>query len=83
MIGYFRVESIRVGVYMSPWMSVFPSRAFTVKGVGGFQPLARSREMSAFSSDITTLPFASRGTVTGGSWVSSSCRRSTCRPATA
>jgi hypothetical protein len=65
MIGYFRVESIRVGVYMSPWMSVFPSRAFTVKGVGGFQPLARSREMSAFSSGITTLPFASRSTVTG------------------
>ena len=43
-----------------------PSRAFTVIGVGGFQPVASSLEMSAFSSVSTSLPSASRSTVTGG-----------------
>ena len=65
MIGYFFDESSEAGVYMSPYRSVFPSRAFTVMGVGGFQPLMSRREMSAFSSVATSLPFSSRSTVTG------------------
>jgi hypothetical protein len=47
-------------------MSVFPSRPLTVNIVGGLQPVASSRVMSAFSSVCSTLPFASRSTVTGG-----------------
>ena len=43
-----------------------PSRAFTVTCVGGCQPAATSREMSAFSSDNTTRPLLSRSTKTGG-----------------
>ena len=35
-----------------------PSRAFTVIGIGGFQPVASSFEMSAFSSGITSLAVA-------------------------
>ena len=55
-----------VGVYIRPYRSVLPSRAFTVKGMGGFQPACTSREMSAFSSATTCLPFRSRTTVVGG-----------------
>jgi hypothetical protein len=47
-------------------MSVLPSRAFMRMGVGGFQPVASSREMSARSSVCATRPFTSRTTVTGG-----------------
>ena len=35
-------------------------------GDGGFQPVANSRVMSAFSSGITSLPFASRKFTTAG-----------------
>jgi hypothetical protein len=66
MIGYLAVESMRVGAYMSPWMSVVPSRAFMVIGVGGRQPAATRRETSARSSSISTRPFPSRSTLTGG-----------------
>ncbi len=48
-------------------MSVLPSRALTVKGMGGFQPVASSAEMSAFSTVARSPPRASRTTVTGGS----------------
>ena len=47
-------------------MSVLPSRAFIVTGVGGRQPVASRREMSAFSSVCTMRPPMSRSTVTGG-----------------
>jgi hypothetical protein len=47
-------------------MSVVPSSAFIVIGIGGFHPVASKREMSARSSGITNLPFAFRNAVTGG-----------------
>ena len=62
MIGYFFVGSKLVGRYIRPWRSPTPPRSFTVIGMGGFQPVASRREMSAFSSDSTTLPVASRNT---------------------
>ena len=66
-IGYFFDGSSFVGVYIRPYRSVWPSRAFTVIGVGGFQPVASSFEMSAFSSSAISLPVvASRSTATGG-----------------
>ena len=68
MIGYFFVESSDFGVYIRPYRSVFPSRALTVMGVGGFQPATSRREMSAFSSGATSLPSASRSTVTGATF---------------
>jgi hypothetical protein len=43
-----------------------PSRAFTVIGVGGFQPASTSFEMSTRSSSIITVPLRSRSTLTGG-----------------
>ena len=43
-----------------------PSRAFTVMGTGGFQPVATSLDTSPFSSDTRSLPFASRTTLVGG-----------------
>ena len=46
-------------------MSVTPSRAFIAIGIGGFQPEATSREMSAFSSATTSCPVLSRRTETG------------------
>ena len=42
-----------------------PSRAFTVKRIGGFHPVATSLVMSAFSSGITTAPAWSRNTTSG------------------
>ena len=66
MIGYFFDGSKLVGRYSRPYRSVTPSRAFTVIGIGGFQPVASRREMSAFSSGSTTAPVASRSTDTGG-----------------
>src|SRR4051812_44550676 len=68
MIGYFFDESSDLGAYISPYRSVLPSRAFTVIGIGAFQPLATSREMSAFSSVVMTFPSASRRTVTGATF---------------
>jgi hypothetical protein len=53
-------------LYIRPYKSVLPSRALTVIGVGGFQPVASSREMSVFSSVAISLPFASRSSVVGG-----------------
>jgi hypothetical protein len=47
-------------------MSVWPSAAFTLNGMGGFQPAASSFEMSAFSRGMTSLPLASRRLTTGG-----------------
>ncbi len=51
---------------MSPQRSVTPSRAFTVNGIGGFQPVATSREMSAFSRTVTNRPSAPRRFAIGG-----------------
>ncbi len=47
-------------------MSVLPSFAFIVIGIGGFQPVARSFEMSACSSLTSSLPLPSRSATTGG-----------------
>ena len=55
-----------VGLYIKPYRSVAPSRALTVIGSGGFQPVASSFEMSAFSSVMIVRPSASRSSVTGG-----------------
>ena len=48
-------------------MSALPSCAFIVIGIGGCQPMARSCEMSAFSSIITNFPLPSRRAM-AGSW---------------
>jgi hypothetical protein len=45
---------------------VEPSRAFTLKGVGGFQPIARRADMSAFSRVRRRFPSESRTTEIGG-----------------
>ena len=66
MIGYFRVESKSVGLYIIPSSSVIPSRAFTRKGSGCLQRISRRREMSASSSRRRMRPSAARSTVTGG-----------------
>ena len=39
---------------------------FTENGIGGFQPVATSFEMSAFSSGMISLPLASRSVTTAG-----------------
>src|SRR5262245_54519934 len=65
-IGYFLDVSKVVGLNISPYRSVFPSAALTLIRVGGFQPRATSREMSAFSSSITSFPAASRSSTAGG-----------------
>ena len=61
-------------------MSVLPSRAFIRMGVGGFQPVASSRETSPRSTVCTRRPLRSRTTVTGGvsgvEYVSTKCRPS-------
>jgi hypothetical protein len=49
-------------------MSVLPSAAFIVMGVGGFHPVASSFEMSVRSSAITSCPSASRKVTTGGTF---------------
>ena len=41
-------------------MSVLPSCAVILIGIGGFQPVASSFEMSAFSSGSTQLAVARR-----------------------
>ena len=66
MIGYFLLGSRFVGVNIRPYRSVWPSWAFTVMGVGAFQPVAVRREMSVFSSVAISLPSAARSTVTPG-----------------
>jgi hypothetical protein len=43
-----------------------PSAAIILIGIGGFHPVARSFEMSAFSSGRTSLPPVSRSATTGG-----------------
>src|SRR3982751_1826601 len=65
-IGYFFARSRLVGTYIRPYRSVLPSRDLTVIGIGGFQPAARRREMSAVSSVTTVFPLRSRSTDTGG-----------------
>ena len=47
-------------------MSVLPSLAVIVIGIGGFHPVASSFEMSALSSGISSRPSASRSVTTGG-----------------
>ena len=47
-------------------MSVLPSDAVILICIGGFQPVATSFEMSAFSSGMISSPvFASRSVVSG------------------
>ena len=47
-------------------MSVLPSCAVILIGIGGFQPVASSFEMSAFSSGMTQLAVARRAASTTG-----------------
>src|ERR1017187_7779749 len=68
MIGYFLVESKFDGRYISPKMSVLPSRPFILIVVTGFQLAARSAAGSApFSSGMTSAPvIAFRNALAGG-----------------
>src|SRR5690348_10444538 len=67
MTGYFFDGSKFVGLNIMPYRSVLPSRAFTVNGIGGTQPAAFRREMSAVATFASLRPsFALRSTVTGG-----------------
>ena len=54
------VERKKVGFHKNPYKGVLPSRAFTVIGVGGFHPAARSCEISCCASVTSTLPVLSR-----------------------
>src|SRR5574337_1474984 len=67
MTGYFFAGSKSVGLNSIPYSVVLPSRAFTVIGVGGTQPIAFRREMPALATLAMTWPSsAARNTVTGG-----------------
>src|SRR3546814_11466981 len=55
-----------VGLNISPYRSVLPSRALTVNGSGATQPAARRREMSPRATSRTSVPStALRSSVTG------------------
>src|SRR6185312_3953285 len=67
MIGYFFDGSKLVGLNIMPYRSVLPSRPFTVNGIGGTQPVAFSRVMSAVATSASLRPSSAlRSTVTGG-----------------
>ncbi len=67
MIGYFWCGSKLVGLNIMPYRVVLPSRAVTVIGIGGTQPAAFRRLMSALATVAMTCPSAAeRNTVTGG-----------------
>jgi hypothetical protein len=66
MIGYRFVLSSLAGRYITPWMSVRPSRALVVNGIAGFQPNVANCDTSAFSSVRITRPVGtSRSTAIG------------------
>src|SRR5207342_1469830 len=60
MIGYFLPASKCDGLNISPCRSVLPSRALTTMGVGGVQPAACSRVMSARAMVATAAPSSAR-----------------------
>ena len=67
MIGYLSPGSKCDGLNIRPYRSVLPSRALTTIGVGGVQPAACSRVMSARAMVATVAPSsARRSNVTGG-----------------
>ena len=65
MIGYFFAGSKSNGLYITPYRSVTPSSAFTLKGSGNLNPASLSAVRSGVSRFATTAPVVSYRTADG------------------